>query len=630
MLLNHPLRSCLLLGTIFPYLGSTKPEPASADGLVEASIGALKGKLDTHKEFDYIVVGGGTGGNAVGTRLAEAGFKVAIVEAGAFYEIAKPVLGTTPAGDIIGIGWNMLDAVPTVDWTFQTEPQAGANNRKFHYAQGKCVGGSSALNFMIYHRGTTGTYDQWADAVGDDSYRYVTVWQRRRGHTFTPPDLQKRKSNASTPYDASDYLPAGQGGPVQVGYSNWVSSWSTWLEQGLKAVGMQRTTDFNKGKLLGYHYTQTTIRNSDATRSSSAQYIYKAMADKVGSLKVFTLTQATKILFDSEKKATGVEVSSLGIKYTLKASKEVIVSGGAFKSPQLLMVSGVGPKDTLDKFKIPVVAALPGVGQNMWDHIFFGPSYAVKFPTIDDILLNPLSLAKALAQYVFSHDGVLSSNIIEFVGWEKLPDKYRNTFSAETKQALAGFSDDWPEVEYLGANGFLGTFEWPLMKQPLTGKQYATILGALVAPLSRGNVTLKSASGLDDPAINPNWLTDKADQEVAVASFKRMREVWNTPQLKSIVIGNEYWPGQDKDSDAEILEMVRNSLMTVWHPSCTCKMGKKEDKMAVVDSAARVFGVQGVRVVDASAFPILPPGHPQSSIYALAEKIADHIIQGQN
>lgn len=141
------------------------------DGLVEGALGAIKGALGIEATYDYVIVGGGTAGNAIGYRLAEAGFSVAIVEAGLYYEIAKPVLGTTPGGDIIGIGSSILDSVPTVDWEFLTEPQTGANNREVHYARGKCLGGSSALNFMIHHRGSIGSYDMWAEEVGDDSYK---------------------------------------------------------------------------------------------------------------------------------------------------------------------------------------------------------------------------------------------------------------------------------------------------------------------------------------------------------------------------------------------------------------------------------------------------------------------------
>lgn len=143
----------------------------NGDGIVQGVLGAVEGALGVEATYDYVVVGGGTAGNAIGYRLAEAGFSVAIVEAGLYYEIAKPVLGSTPGGDIIGIGASMLDSVPTVDWEFQTEPQVGANNREVHYARGKCLGGSSALNFMIHHRGSKGSYDMWAEEVGDDSYQ---------------------------------------------------------------------------------------------------------------------------------------------------------------------------------------------------------------------------------------------------------------------------------------------------------------------------------------------------------------------------------------------------------------------------------------------------------------------------
>lgn len=141
------------------------------DGLVEGALGAVEGVLGVEATYDYVIVGGGTAGNAIGYRLAEAGYSVAIVEAGLYFEIAKPVLGTTPGGDIIGIGSSILDSVPTVDWEFLTEPQTGANNREVHYARGKCLGGSSALNFMIHHRGSIGSYDMWAEEVGDDSYK---------------------------------------------------------------------------------------------------------------------------------------------------------------------------------------------------------------------------------------------------------------------------------------------------------------------------------------------------------------------------------------------------------------------------------------------------------------------------
>lgn len=389
---------------------------------------------------------------------------------------------------------------------------------------------------------------------------------------------------------------------------------------------MNATTGFSSGNLLGYHYSQSTIRASDQTRSTSTEYIYTAVNEGLEHLKVYTETLAKKVIFDTNNTATGVEVNSLGVGYTIHASKEVILSSGAFQSPQLLLVSGIGPKATLDEFDIDVIVDAPGVGQNMWDHIMFGPAYEVNFDTLDRVLHDPVVLAESLADYVADGTGPLSSNVVEFLGWEKLPEKYRQTWSAETRNSMSQFPADWPEVEHISGNGYIGNFRFPALQQPLDGKQYATILGAMVAPVSRGNVTIKSSDTAILPSINPNWLTAKADQEVAVSWWRRMREVWNTDVVQEIVIGEEYWPGLEQDTDEEILAVIKDALMTVWHAAGTCKMGKEGDDMAVIDNEAKVFGVQGLRVVDASSFPILPPGHPQSTIYALAEKIADGII----
>lgn len=266
----------------------------------------------------------------------------------------------------------------------------------------------------------------------------------------------------------------------------------------------------------------------------------------------------------------------------------------------------------------------------MWDHIFFGPSYAVQFPTFNDLLNHPQVLLSSATDYFLGKSGPLTSNLVDLLGWEKLPEKYCQIFSSQTRKQLAEFPEDWPEVEYLSTDGYIGDFSSPIAQQPRDGKNYATVLGAMVAPISRGNVTLRSASALDKPLINPNWLTAQADQEVAIACYRRMRDVWRTKELQSIVIGEEKWPGKTVDTDEQILNVVRSSLMTIWHPACTCKMGRKGDPMAVVDSQGRVFGVGGLRVIDASAFPLLPPGHPRSIVYALAEKIAEDIIRGEN
>ncbi|KAJ2971118.1 hypothetical protein NQ176_g7851 [Zarea fungicola] len=597
------------------------------NGLLQAALGTLGGVFGVDQTFDYVVIGGGTAGDAIGVRLAEAGFKVAIVEAGEYHELSKPIFSTVPGFDLFFIGSNVLDTYLPADWGFVTEPHPATNYRRIKYTQGKCVGGSSAVNAMLYHRGPSSMYDIWAEAVGDDSYRLDQFNEfYKKSVTFSPPG-QGDSDLADQDYYSDDFAPSGQGGPVQVSYANYISPWVKRLEAALQSVGLSRNLAFNRGGLLGFHAAQTTIRKSDATRSTSAEYIYMARNKRLPSLKLFTSTEATQITFDDQRRATGVNVKSFGAKYHIKAKNEVILSAGAFKSPQLLMTSGIGPRATLQEFGIPVVSALEGVGQNMWDHIFFGLSYAVKIPTFDQLLHNPVYLAEAVAQYTITHTGPFSSNAVGLYGFEKIPPNYRNAFSWDTINKLSGFSDDFPEVEHLSIDGFTGNFQSLIFQQPLGFTNYATLQSALVAPLSRGNVTIRSSSATDAPIISPNWLSDRADQEVAIALFKRMREVLETDAVQEVALGKEYWPGSKVQTDEEILNFIRKSFITVWHASCTCKMGREGDAMAVVDSAARVFGVSGLRVVDASAFPLLIPGHPSSTVYALAEKIADGIIR---
>lgn len=629
-----------ILNPVLETVGST----LNGDGLIDSTLGAIGGILGAEQTFDYIVVGGGTAGAGVGVRLAEAGFSVAIIEAGGFYEVEKPLFSTTPAGSFFGVGASPLDTIPTTDWGFNTEPQPHLDNRRIHYARGKCLGGSSALNFMVYHRGTTASYQRWADAVDDQSYTLGNLTPFfNRAVTFTPPG-KRSLTNITTNYDASSF--SNNGGPVQVGYGFWVSIWASLLEKAFTSLGLQKNNDFNNGKLLGYHYSQSTLRASDQTRSSSVAYIHAVQSNSEASrnLKVFTHTQARRILFDKSSarpKANGVEVSALvGLaQYTIKARREVIVSAGAFQSPQLLMLSGIGPTDELQEHNIEQLVSAPGVGKNMWDHILFGPTYSVKFATVGSTLLRPVKLAAALVEYAAQATGLLTY-AADILGWEKLSklDGYRDKLSQSTLDALNTFPEDWPEVEYIAADAYAGNFRAPLAQQPLDGKKYVSILGAMVAPLSRGNITLKSANPLAAPAIDPNWLSDPADKELAIAWYRRMREIFTTKDVASQLeeVGVEAYPGLDKNSDEAIMAAIRDSAITVWHASSTCRMGKsvlkdgvreRVDEMDVVDSEAKVFGVDGLRVVDASIFPFLPPGHPQSTIYALAEKISDIIIQ---
>ncbi|GAB1318073.1 Glucose-methanol-choline oxidoreductase C-terminal domain-containing protein [Madurella fahalii] len=192
------------------------------------------------------------------------------------------------------------------------------------------------------------------------------------------------------------------------------------------------------------------------------------------------------------------------------------------------------------------------------------------------------------------------------------------------------FRPDWPELEYITAPGYVGAFSNLFTTQPKDGFNYATILGGLVAPLSSGTVTLRSADARDLPVIDPNWLTDQTDVDVAIATYKRLRAAFASDAMQSVLLGGEeYFPGPEVETDEQILETIRETVMTVWHAACTCRMGRTEDPMAVVDKDTKVIGVHGLRVVDASSFALLPLGHPQSTVYALAEKIAAQILDGQ-
>ncbi|KFX94094.1 hypothetical protein V490_04522 [Pseudogymnoascus sp. VKM F-3557] len=570
-----------------------------------------------HTTFDYIVVGGGTAGLTIAKRLAEdSSVTVAVIEAGTLYQVAEPLIAETPGGDALFVGTKETE--PTVDWGFFTNPDPATNGVKR----------SSARNFMIYQRPTVGSLAKWADETGDSSYNFDNFLPYfKKSPQFTPPGPE-RASNATTDYNAAAF--ASTGGPLRVSYPHYAQPFSGYMQGGFNEIGIPTIEDFNSGSLLGCQYCSTTINPNTAKRESSqTSFLSQAASANMNNLKIFTLSTAKSIVFDANKKATGVKYQNLLLQFTLKATKEVIVSAGAFQSPQLLMVSGVGPSDQLKKLNIPVVADLPGVGQNMQDHIFFGPAYRVKVETLTRVANNVAYLLEQLAIFETTHKGPLTSNVADFLGWEKVPNNLRSSFTAEALAELNALPADWPEIEYISGAGYIGDWSSLLFGQPKDGYQYATILATLVAPLSRGNITLTSKDTNVLPIINTPALQSPTDQQVAVAAYKRVRQTFASSFMQQIVIGDEYYPGAKVQTDAQILEAIKGSLQTVWHASCTCKMGQSTDKMAVVDSHARVYGVKGVRVVDASAFPFLPPGHPQSTIYALAEKIADLIRNGQ-
>ena len=234
------------------------------------------------------------------------------------------------------------------------------------------------------------------------------------------------------------------------------------------------------------------------------------------------------------------------------------------------MVSGIGPSTTLSKFGIAPVSILEGVGQNMWDHVLFGANYQVTTLT-HTALGHPASLAEATALYNANGSGLLGNPGGDLIAWEKLPAPQRQNLSSTTLSALASFPADWPELEYLILDAYTGNNQNYLTGSPNTTFMYVSPIVALVAPLSRGNVTIASTDTNDLPLINPNWLTDPADQELAVAAFKRVRQMMDTDIVKKATVGSEIYPGRNVSSDAQILNSIRDNGIEVFHASATCK-----------------------------------------------------------
>ncbi|KAI0877920.1 putative glucose-methanol-choline oxidoreductase [Hypoxylon argillaceum] len=569
--------------------------------------------------YDYVIVGGGTAGLTLATRLVEqkAG-SVAVVEAGTFYEIVGNT-SQVPAYDSYFSSKGAHDWNPLVDWGYQTTPQAGAYNQSIHYARGKMLGGSSARNYMAYQRGTAGSYKRWADAVGDSSYEFPNFLPYfMKSVNFTGPS-SSRFANSTPSFDASTVGARDRSGPLSVTFPHYAQAFATWATKGLEQIGLPIINGFQSGKLLGQSYSMFTINADTMVRDSSeTSFLQKGL--QYPDLLVYQLTQAKQIIFKGNT-ATGVIVDTEGLQYTLSARKEVILSAGVFGSPQLLMVSGVGPEQTLEQLDIPVIADLPGVGQGMQDHIYFGITYRVNAPTLS-ALQDPAFAAEQAALYNTKALGLYTSPTTDVLAWEKIPNRLRSKFSNHTLTAFKDYPADWPEVEYITLSGYVGLQEDSRFGAPKDGANYATLAISTVAPRSRGYVSIQSKDTAVAPIINPNFLTDQADVEVSVAAFKRVREFWQTKTMQQFAVGDEAFPGKNVTTDADIEDIVRRSYNTIYHGSCTCAMGKKEDPMAVLDSQARVYGVQGLRVVDAASFPLLVPGHPQSTVYALAEKIA--------
>jgi 5'-oxoaverantin cyclase / versicolorin B synthase len=433
---------------------------------------------------------------------------------------------------------------------------------------------------------------------------------------FSGPSTNPRPANATTLNDLSAFSTSG--GPVQVSYPFLTNAISSWVDKALEKLGFPEAQGFSNGNLLGRSYITHTIHPQTRRReTSSSSYLREALMES-NNLNVYTRTLAKKILFDDNKKATGVVVNTDGFEWKIAAKKEVILAAGVMRSPQLLMVSGIGPKETLQSLDIPVLSDRPGLGQNFQDTIILGPTSPVAVESHSQLLGRGETLPRSIYEYNNYRTGLLTNPGQDYFAFEKhQPGQLSESTAADIERE---YPADWPTFSYIALDDtFVPQYD---------GKNYFSMSAALMTPFSRGTVTIKSTDTAVQPVVDPRWLDDKRDKEMAVAAFRRCRQIIETETMQQVIAGPEILPGAKYQTDEEILNYIAETSDAYYAGVGTCAMGKKDDPMAVVDSKARVMGVEGLRVVDASAFPFAIDGQPMGTVYALAEKIADDIKAG--
>ncbi|KAM0428710.1 hypothetical protein ACHAQK_011532 [Fusarium lateritium] len=559
--------------------------------------------------YDYVIVGGGTAGALAAARLtAHTNATVALIEAGGFYELSNGNVSQLPfrINDWKGSGgkdsWQ-----PLIDWGYFTEPQN--NGKKIHYAQGRTFGGSSARNLMMLNRPTKGAYQHWADKVGDDAFTWDNMLEFNQRTIKFSDNLHRRPANATPLSDPSAF--SDKGGPLHLTYPSYVFPIAWDAIKAFEALGFKQIPSFTSGVLQGWGWWQFSINPETGLRDSSESSFLQQSLGRRG-LTTYVNTMARKILF-SGSKAVGVTVDNYGQQpFNLTARKEVIVAAGLWSTPQLLMVSGIGPKETLNKFNIPVLSNLEGVGQGTHDSAaVHGPIWEIEGISIGG-WKQPDKFQQAVIEFNQFKKGPLTNGGVDVGAFEKIP---LANLSKKAQEDLAQYPDDWPEVEYI--------MQMTDAPAGATSKNYAAMTIRMVGTVSRGNMTIASASNLHAPIINPNWLLAETDKEVALYALRRARELWEHIPSR---IGEEVYPGANITSDEHLLDLTYDNLDPTHHGTASCAMGKADDPLAVVDSKGRVFGVKNLRLIDSSTMPLTPPGHTMGPTYANAEKLIQDII----
>ena len=523
--------------------------------------------------FDFVVVGGGSGGCTVAGRLSEdPNISVAVLDAGGKND---NWVVTTPFALVLMVAGNVNN------WAFNTVPQTGLNGRIGYQPRGKGLGGSSAINAMVYIRGHRSDYDQWA-SLGNTGWSFADVL----------PYFKRAEDNSD--FDGEYH---GKGGPLAVNKSRSGNPVQQTFLQAAQEAQFRLREDFNADEHEGLGIYQLTQKNGERCSAARA-YIHPHMGNRT-NLRVETQAQATRILFEG-KRAVGVEYRQGKDVRQIRARREVILSSGAFQSPQLLMLSGVGDSAALAKHGIATTHHLPGVGQNLQDHPDFVFGFTSDAPYFAGLSFGGIArIFKGIAQYRRERRGPMTSNIAECGGFLK------------TRPDL-----DVPDIQLHFCMAMVNDHG----RKPRWGTGFSCHV-CLLRPKSRGSVWLQSADAMQAPAIDPNFFGEDADVDTMVTGFKMTKRLLDAPALKALQTSDVYTQGVETDQD--IRKVLRERVDTVYHPVGTCKMGI--DAMAVVDPKLKVRGVEGLRVVDASIMPALIGGNTNAPTIMIGEKAADMI-----